>query len=156
MTFNAVAPSAGTPARKRCAPHPSSTLTVVGLWILAVVSRPLNAGRVGVSGWFAWCAALVALLNLPLAQDFFILSWPPTGLLLAALATGTGGGFAIELLAWLHGPQSFPADSGGWWFCVLKAQAPTVVVGVLDRNGVPAVTYSPTPSRVQYHRRCGS
>jgi hypothetical protein len=23
-------------------------------------------------------------------------------------------------------------------------------------NGCPAVTYSPTPSRVQYHRRCGS
>ena len=33
---------------------------------------------------------------------------------------------------------------------------PNLVVGVLDLNGVPAVTYSPTPSRVQYHRRCGS
>ncbi|WP_261382557.1 HAD-IC family P-type ATPase [Arthrobacter sp. UKPF54-2] len=81
------------------------TLSVIGLWILAVVSRPLNVGRVGVLA--AMCAALVILLNLPLAQEFFILSWPPTGLLLAALAAGIAGGLAIELLAWLHG-RKFP------------------------------------------------
>ena len=40
-----------------------------------------------------------------------------------------------------------------WW---LKWESPNRVVGALDLNGVPAVTYSPTPSRVQYHRRCGS
>ena len=105
LVLNAVAPSAGTPAPEAVRSASVLTLTVVGLWILAVVSQPLNAGRVGVLA--AMCAALVALLNLPLAQDFFILSWPPTGLLLAALATGTGGGFAIELLAWLHG-RKFP------------------------------------------------
>ncbi|MEQ4521102.1 HAD-IC family P-type ATPase [Pseudarthrobacter sp. B907] len=81
------------------------TLSVVGLWILAVVSRPLNTGRVGVLA--AMCAALVILLNLPLAQEFFILSWPPASLLLAALAAGLGGGLAIELLAWLH-RRKFP------------------------------------------------
>ncbi len=81
------------------------TLSVVGIWILAVVSRPLNAGRVGVLA--AMCATLVVLLNLPLAQDFFLLSWPPSDLLLAALAAGAGGGLAIELLAWLHG-RKFP------------------------------------------------
>lgn len=81
------------------------TLSVIGLWILAVVSRPLNVGRVGVLA--AMCGALVILLNLPLAQEFFILSLPPVGLLLAALAAGLGGGLAIELLAWLHG-RKFP------------------------------------------------
>ena len=76
------------------------TLSVVGLWILAVVSRPLNAGRIGVLA--AMCAALLILLNLPVAQDFFILSWPPLDLLITALAAGAGGGLAIELLAWFH------------------------------------------------------
>ena len=105
LVLNAVAPSAGTPAPEAVRSASVLTLTVVGLWILAVVSRPLNAGRVTVLA--AMCAALVILLNVPLAQDFFILSWPPTGLLLAALATGAGGGLAIELLAWLHG-RKFP------------------------------------------------
>jgi cation-transporting ATPase E len=81
------------------------TLAIVGLWILAVVSRPLNAGRVGVLA--GMCGALVALFNLPLAQDFFILSWPPSSLLVPALIAGAAGGLAIELLAWLHG-RKFP------------------------------------------------
>lgn len=105
LVLNAIAPSAAAPGPEAVRSASVLTLTVVGLWILAVVSRPLNAGRVGVLA--AMCAALVILLNIPLAQDFFILSWPPGGLLLAALATGAGGGLAIELLAWLHG-RKFP------------------------------------------------
>ena len=35
-------------------------------------------------------------------------------------------------------------------------RTPTWWWGSSTVNGVPAVTYSPTPSRVQYHRRCGS
>ena len=35
-------------------------------------------------------------------------------------------------------------------------RTPTCWWGSSTVNGVPAVTYSPTPSRVQYHRRCGS
>lgn len=81
------------------------TLSIVGLWILAAVSRPLNAGRVGVLA--AMCAALVILLNLPLAQEFFLLSWPPADLLLTAVAVAAGGGLAVELLARLHG-RKFP------------------------------------------------
>ena len=38
----------------------------------------------------------------------------------------------------------------------LNAGGPPTVVGGPRPNDVPAVTYSPTPSRVQYHRRCGS
>ncbi len=39
---------------------------------------------------------------------------------------------------------------------VKVGEPPDVCLEALDRNDVPAVTYSPTPSRVQYHRRCGS
>lgn len=76
------------------------TLSIVGLWILSAVARPLNAGRLGVLA--AMAAALVVLLGVPLAQDFFILGWPPQPLLLTALASGLGGGLLVELLAWLH------------------------------------------------------
>jgi hypothetical protein len=46
----------------------------------------------------------------------------------------------------------------GFWFWVVNVgEPPNLVVGGLSTfNDVPAVTYSPTPSRVQYHRRCGS
>lgn len=81
------------------------TLSTVGLWILAVVSRPLNAGRLGIVA--VMCAVLVVMFSLPVAQDFFILSWPPDGLLFVALAAGGGAGLAIEFLAWLH-RRSFP------------------------------------------------
>ncbi|KRE76137.1 HAD-IC family P-type ATPase [Arthrobacter sp. Soil763] len=81
------------------------TLSIVGLWILAVVSRPLTAGRAAVLA--AMCAALIVLYNLPLAQDFFLLSWPPAGLMSAALLAGAGGGLAIEVLAWWH-RRKFP------------------------------------------------
>jgi len=76
------------------------TLSIVGLWILSAVARPLNAGRLGVLA--AMAAALVVLLGVPLAQDFFILGWPPEPLLRAALGSGLGGGVLVELLAWLH------------------------------------------------------
>lgn len=81
------------------------TLSIVGLWILAVVSRPLDLKRVGLVA--AMCLGLVTLLNVPLAQEFFSLTWPPADLVLAALAAGTGGGLAVEALAWNHA-RRFP------------------------------------------------
>ena len=81
------------------------TLSVLGLWILTVVSRPLDAKKLAVV--LAMCASLVILLNLPLAQEFFHLAWPPADLLRAALVAAFGGGLAIELLAWMHG-RRFP------------------------------------------------
>jgi hypothetical protein len=46
----------------------------------------------------------------------------------------------------------------GFGVVVFKWEGPPTRVcwGALDLNGCPAVTYSPTPSREQYHRRCGS
>ncbi|MDQ0735085.1 HAD-IC family P-type ATPase [Arthrobacter agilis] len=51
-------------------------LTLVGLWILVVTSRPLNAQRVAVV--LAMCAGLAAVLIVPVVRDFLDLSWPPT------------------------------------------------------------------------------
>lgn len=98
--LHACAPLVGAPDAEAVRSASVLTLSVVGLWILAVVSRPLNAGRAGVLA--GMCAALVILFNIPLAQDFFILGWPPAGMLAAALAVSAGAGLAVELLAWFH------------------------------------------------------
>ncbi|WP_442784872.1 HAD-IC family P-type ATPase [Arthrobacter sp. CG_A4] len=81
------------------------TLSIVGLWILSVVARPLDAKKLALV--LAMCASLVTLLNVPIAQDFFNLLWPPAELLRAALLAGAAGGLAIEVLAWIHG-RKFP------------------------------------------------
>ncbi|MHA7224442.1 HAD-IC family P-type ATPase [Arthrobacter sp. RHLT1-20] len=81
------------------------TLTIVGLWILAVVARPLDAKKLALV--LAMCASLLILLNVPIAQEFFNLAWPPAELLRAALLAGAAGGLAIEILAWIHG-RKFP------------------------------------------------
>lgn len=81
------------------------TLSVIGLWILSVVSRPLDAKKLAVL--LAMCASLVILLNLPLAQDFFHLAFPPPDMLWAAGIAAVGGGLAVELLALFHG-RKFP------------------------------------------------
>lgn len=81
------------------------TLSVLGLWILTVVSRPLDARKLAVV--LAMCASLVILLNLPLAQEFFHLALPPADLLRAALVAAVGGGLVLELLAWTHS-RKFP------------------------------------------------
>ena len=81
------------------------TLSVTGLWILTVVSRPLDAKKLAVV--LAMCASFVILLNSPLAQEFFHLTWPPADLLRAALVAAVCGGLALELLAWIHG-RKFP------------------------------------------------
>jgi cation-transporting ATPase E len=81
------------------------TLSVIGLWILSVVSRPLDEKKLAVL--LAMCASLVFLLNLPLARDFFELALPPADLLWAAGVAALCGGLAVELLAWIHG-RKFP------------------------------------------------
>ncbi|AXJ11716.1 ATPase [Arthrobacter sp. PM3] len=105
LTLNALAPLAGTATPEQVSSASVLTLSMVGLWILSAVSRPLNAGRFAVL--VAMCASLLILLNLPLAQDFFLLSRPPNGLLLASVVCGAIGGCGVEVLARLHA-RSFP------------------------------------------------
>ncbi|WP_232084190.1 HAD-IC family P-type ATPase [Arthrobacter sp. SO5] len=81
------------------------TLSVLGLWILAVVARPLDGKKLAVV--LTMCASLVVLFSVPLAQDFFDLSWPPQELLVAAAISAAGGGVAIEVLARAHA-RKFP------------------------------------------------
>ncbi|HEX9228902.1 MAG TPA: HAD-IC family P-type ATPase [Arthrobacter sp.] len=81
------------------------TLSVLGLWILAVVARPLDVKKVAVV--LGMCAMLLILITLPLVQDFFHLARPPADMLRAAGSAALGGGLAIEILAWIHG-RLFP------------------------------------------------
>lgn len=81
------------------------TLAVLGLWILAIASRPLDWRKFAVV--IAMSASMVFLLNLPIAQDFFKLGLPPVEMLWAAGIAVACGGLALELLAWLHG-RAFP------------------------------------------------
>jgi cation-transporting ATPase E len=111
LTLNALAPLAGTATPEQVSSASVLTLSIVGLWILSAVSRPLNAGRLAVV--VAMSASLVALLNLPLAQEFFLLSRPPGGLLLAAVACGATGGLGVEVLARVHA-RTFPVQGLGW------------------------------------------
>jgi cation-transporting ATPase E len=110
LTLNALAPLAGTASSEQVSSASVLTLSMVGLWILSAVSRPLNAGRLAVL--VAMSAALLVLLNLPLAQDFFLLSRPPSGLLLTSVACGAVGGCGVEVLARLHA-RAFPRQGGG-------------------------------------------
>jgi cation-transporting ATPase E len=111
LTLNALGPLAGTATPEQVSSASVLTLSIVGLWILSAVSRPLNAGRLAVV--VAMSASLVALLNLPLAQEFFLLSRPPGGLLLAAVACGAAGGLGVEVLARVHA-RAFPVQGLGW------------------------------------------
>lgn len=81
------------------------TLSVLGLWILAVVARPLDGKKLAVV--LTMCASLVVLLSVPLAQQFFNLSWPPQDLLVAAAVAAACGSLAIEVLARVHA-RKFP------------------------------------------------
>jgi cation-transporting ATPase E len=110
LTLNALAPLAGTASSEQVSSASVLTLSMVGLWILSAVSRPLNAGRLAVL--VAMGASLLVLLNLPLAQDFFLLSRPPSGLLLVSVVCGALGGCGVEVLARLHA-RAFPRQGGG-------------------------------------------
>ncbi|WP_232819055.1 HAD-IC family P-type ATPase [Homoserinimonas sp. OAct 916] len=59
------------------------TLALIGLWVLIVLSRPLNLWRVLIIG--SMYVGLVLLLVVPFVRDFFSVAWPPTDQLIASL-----------------------------------------------------------------------
>ena len=68
---------------------------------------------------------------------------------------GPDGALCCGLYA--GGPLTVPGcEVPGCGVPVKCGRTPNLSWGSSTVNGVPAVTYSPTPSRVQYHRRCGS
>ncbi|MDR7085141.1 cation-transporting ATPase E [Arthrobacter ginsengisoli] len=107
LGLNVYANSSGSAAASPEALQSASVLTLalLGLWILSVVSRPLDAKKLAVL--IAMCTALLVLLNLPLAQEFLKLTLPPADMLWAAGAAVVGGGLVLEVLAWVHG-RKFP------------------------------------------------
>jgi cation-transporting ATPase E len=72
-------------------------LTLVGLWILVVVSRPLDMRRVLVIA--AMYAGLGLVLVVPLARDFLQLQTPPPSLLAATACAVVGAMIGIEIVA---------------------------------------------------------
>ncbi|ABK04846.1 cation-transporting ATPase E [Arthrobacter sp. PvP102] len=71
-------------------------LALVALWVLVVLSRPLNRWRLLIVA--SMYAGLLALLTVPVIADFFGISWPPDELRNAALLAALVGCAAVELV----------------------------------------------------------
>ncbi|MGV8969935.1 MAG: HAD-IC family P-type ATPase [Microbacteriaceae bacterium] len=72
------------------------TLTLVGLWVLVVLARPLDLVRLALV--IVMYIALFFVFIVPLTSDFFLLTAPPAELLVAALAISAVGSGVIEIL----------------------------------------------------------
>ncbi|WP_419775739.1 HAD-IC family P-type ATPase [Microbacterium oxydans] len=75
-------------------------LAVVGIWVLAVLSRPLNRFKVAVVG--AMFVLLVAVFTIPLARQFFVLVDPGAELAVALTGITITMVLAIEAVRLLH------------------------------------------------------
>ncbi len=76
------------------------TLTLAGLWILVVISRPLDLRRVLVIA--VMYVGAVLMFAVPFAAEFLELQVPPAPLLLTAGSASLGAMVAIEVLARVH------------------------------------------------------
>ncbi|MEO7007176.1 MAG: HAD-IC family P-type ATPase [Terrimesophilobacter sp.] len=84
------------------------TLAFIALWVLVVVSRPLNLARVGIV--LAMYVVLVGMLTIPLPRDFFHLAVPPPALLLVSVIASFAGCLAIEILGRIRARVNARAD----------------------------------------------
>jgi cation-transporting ATPase E len=71
------------------------TLFVVALWVLAILSRPVNHWRSGLVT--AMAGLFVAVLLVPWARHFFALNMAPPDVTAAAVAFGAGAAALLEL-----------------------------------------------------------
>ncbi|GHF22088.1 HAD-IC family P-type ATPase [Pseudolysinimonas yzui] len=78
------------------------TLTLVGLWVLAILSRPLDLPRllVVIAGYLG----LGILFAVPLVTDFFAIALPSPGSLVVALGAAAAGTLTLELIHRLTKP----------------------------------------------------
>lgn len=75
-------------------------LAVVGIWVLAVLARPLNRFKVAVVG--AMFILLIAVFSIPLARQFFVLVDPGPELAVALTGITIVMVAAIEVVRLLH------------------------------------------------------
>mgnify|MGYP001816630974 CR=1 FL=1 len=91
------------------------TLTCLGLWVLALVARPLNALRAGLVAVLA--GAFVLAFAIPLSADFFALTVPPPDTW-ATIGIGVAVGIVlIEVLVRVvrhHDPFGPQTRAGRW------------------------------------------
>ncbi len=73
------------------------TLSLVALWVLVVLSRPLNLRRVLIIG--SMCVLLAVILFVPVVRDFFRLPWPPLDVLIASLVIAFVACVGIEVVS---------------------------------------------------------
>lgn len=96
LSLNAYAAIAGGYGEDSVRTGSVMVLALVALWVLVVLSRPLNRWRFLIIA--SMYAGLLALLTVPVVTDFFGISWPPDELRNAALLAALGGCAAVELV----------------------------------------------------------
>jgi len=96
LSLNAYAAIAGGYGEDSVRTGSVMVLALVALWVLVVLSRPLNRWRLLIIA--SMYAGLLALLTVPVITDFFGISWPPDELRNAALLAALGGCAAVELV----------------------------------------------------------
>ncbi|CAN7498396.1 HAD-IC family P-type ATPase [Arthrobacter sp. LjRoot78] len=96
LSLNAYAAIAGGYGEDSVRTGSVMVLALVALWVLVVLSRPLNRWRLLIIA--SMYAGLLALLTVPVITDFFGISWPPDHLRNAALLAALGGCAAVELV----------------------------------------------------------
>ncbi len=74
------------------------TLALIALWVLVVLSRPLNVWRTAIIA--AMYLGVAFLLVVPFVRDFFDVPWPPADLLIASLVASFIGCALIEIMFW--------------------------------------------------------
>lgn len=85
------------------------TLSLIALWILVVVARPLNLTRIAIVA--AMYVVLFGLLTNPLTRDFFNLAVPPPPLLQVTMIASVGGCLAVEILGRIRARVNALADA---------------------------------------------
>jgi cation-transporting ATPase E len=85
------------------------TLFVVTLWVLEILSRPINLWRGALVG--AMGAAFVGALSIPWFRTYFELPLPGAALALSAVGIGAVGAVLIEV-GWHLSGWKLPTDDG--------------------------------------------
>jgi cation-transporting P-type ATPase E len=108
-TLASYAVARGTPGVSVTAARTTAMLAVfvAGMWVLAVIARPLSAARIALIT--AMIAAMAVLLAVPAARRVFALQLPPPGVLAAGGAAVTGAIVVLTGWRWLAARRGLAA-----------------------------------------------